>query len=202
MARKRETSQTAIIDAAVGCFAANGYHATKTRDIALAAGVSEGTLYNYFKDKQALFLAVVEHINEVIDEYFHFAPLEGDAVLEHFRSKMETLEEFVRDNRHYAEILVRDLRHREASAICADFMDRHSREKHDNILALARACNVEPTEDEAQTLALCFNGGLERIISRWCVGGGQGPMTPSPKDFIEAFIRILQRAGGKGTTAP
>lgn len=50
----RPSSRAAIIDAALACFASDGYDATRIRDIATAAGVSEGALYRHFASKEDL----------------------------------------------------------------------------------------------------------------------------------------------------
>jgi AcrR family transcriptional regulator len=50
----RPSSQAAIVDAALSCFARTGYDATRIRDIAQAAGVSEGALYRHFASKEDL----------------------------------------------------------------------------------------------------------------------------------------------------
>src|SRR5262245_45232602 len=44
----------AVLAAAVRCFAAHGLAGTGMRDIAHAAGLTEGTLYHYFQSKDAL----------------------------------------------------------------------------------------------------------------------------------------------------
>jgi AcrR family transcriptional regulator len=43
-----------ILDAALRVFAARGYEGTSVPDVADAAGVGTGTLYHYFRDKEAL----------------------------------------------------------------------------------------------------------------------------------------------------
>lgn len=48
-----------IIDGARAVFLANGFDAASMTDIAKAAGVSKGTLYVYFKDKDELFSEIV-----------------------------------------------------------------------------------------------------------------------------------------------
>jgi AcrR family transcriptional regulator len=45
-----------ILDAAARLFATKGFHRTTTREIAEAADVAEGTLYNYFENKNDLFI--------------------------------------------------------------------------------------------------------------------------------------------------
>lgn len=47
-----------ITDAALALFGEKGFHATNTKEIASRAGVATGTLYRYFVDKKALFIAV------------------------------------------------------------------------------------------------------------------------------------------------
>ncbi len=49
-----------VLDTALGCFAAEGFHQTVMEDIAAKAGVSRATLYQYFASKEAIFLELVE----------------------------------------------------------------------------------------------------------------------------------------------
>lgn len=63
-ARSRATVAV-ILEAAARVFAARGYAATTTNHIAATAGVSVGSLYEYFPNKDALLVALVEqHIDE------------------------------------------------------------------------------------------------------------------------------------------
>ncbi len=49
-----------ILDAALALFCEKGYYKTTTNEIAQKAQVSIGSLYSYFKDKDAIFLGVLE----------------------------------------------------------------------------------------------------------------------------------------------
>jgi AcrR family transcriptional regulator len=49
-----------IVEGAHAVFLARGFDAASMNDIARTAGVSKGTLYVYFKDKEELFEAIVE----------------------------------------------------------------------------------------------------------------------------------------------
>jgi AcrR family transcriptional regulator len=49
-----------IVDGARQIFLARGFDAASMMDIAKAAGVSKGTLYVYFKNKEELFAAIVQ----------------------------------------------------------------------------------------------------------------------------------------------
>lgn len=58
--RRKAERPGEIIDAALECFVAKGFMATRLDEVAERAGVSKGTLYLYFENKEALFKAVVE----------------------------------------------------------------------------------------------------------------------------------------------
>ena len=53
-----------IIRAALETFAKKGINNTKMVDIAAAAGIGKGTIYDYFRSKDAIFLEAFNHFNE------------------------------------------------------------------------------------------------------------------------------------------
>jgi AcrR family transcriptional regulator len=57
--RRKEDRPAEILAAALACFAERGYAATRLDDVARRAGVTKGTLYLYFPNKEELFKAVV-----------------------------------------------------------------------------------------------------------------------------------------------
>ena len=50
-----------ILGSAFTTFGAQGFQATTLKQIATGAGISAGSVYNYFPDKESLFKATVEH---------------------------------------------------------------------------------------------------------------------------------------------
>jgi AcrR family transcriptional regulator len=67
--RRKEARPQELLDAALDLFVERGYAATRLDDVAAQAGVSKGTLYLYFANKEDLFKAVVrENLVPVLDE--------------------------------------------------------------------------------------------------------------------------------------
>lgn len=60
MARQPETRLSDLIEAAIEVFIAKGYRRTQMADVARAASVSQGTLYNYVESKEALFYLILD----------------------------------------------------------------------------------------------------------------------------------------------
>jgi AcrR family transcriptional regulator len=57
--RRKEERPAELLAAALDLFVERGYAATRLDDVAVRAGVSKGTLYLYFENKEELFKAVV-----------------------------------------------------------------------------------------------------------------------------------------------
>lgn len=58
--RQRSDKRVRIVDAAVGVFAEKGYRSARISDIARRAGVADGTIYLYFRNKEDLLLTIFE----------------------------------------------------------------------------------------------------------------------------------------------
>ena len=65
--RQPEVSRGEILDAALACFTAHGYHETSIDEIADRAGLSKGAIYWHFAGKRELFLALVDRAQEPVE---------------------------------------------------------------------------------------------------------------------------------------
>jgi len=93
-ARSRDTV-AAILRAAAQVFAARGYAAATTNHIAARAGVSIGSLYEYFPSKDALLVALTEA---------HLA--EGEAVLQAVWDEVHTCRDVAEVVRRFAAAML------------------------------------------------------------------------------------------------
>lgn len=89
--RRKNARPEEIIQAALEVFADRGFAATKLEDVARKAGVTKGTIYLYFANKEALFKALIrETIVPVIAQ--------GEALAQRFTgSARELFEKLVRE---------------------------------------------------------------------------------------------------------
>ncbi len=108
LARKKEQSKKQILEAAKKLFGQQGFKATTTRQIAEAADVGDGTIYNYFKNKADIYVQLL--MTSLADEHVRWRSSDVDFtsmslvdclddVLQTFVSQMtlldkETMKEF------------------------------------------------------------------------------------------------------------
>ncbi len=80
----KERNRAAILAAAREVFSEQGYGGSAVRDIVRHTDLSSGTFYNYFRDKESIFLALVEESTTRVRERLRSA-----------RRDARSLEEFV-----------------------------------------------------------------------------------------------------------
>ena len=73
--------QKRIMDAAIAEFSAKGFIAANINIIAKKAGISIGSMYNYFASKESLFLTICDHGYGVLESVISSVDLEhGDGI--------------------------------------------------------------------------------------------------------------------------
>ena len=65
-----------IIAAAIEVISAKGFQKTTVRQIAQAAGVADGTIYNYFKNKDDILMGIIAKLTEAEVREIHFGEAE------------------------------------------------------------------------------------------------------------------------------
>jgi AcrR family transcriptional regulator len=100
MSEKKEARRLEILAYAMQAFAAKGYDKTTMDDIVRVSGLSKGTIYWHFKNKQALYLAMIGMITDqtitLFDEVLRVSEADDlnppDALRRMFSSTADVLE--------------------------------------------------------------------------------------------------------------
>jgi TetR/AcrR family transcriptional repressor of mexJK operon len=95
----KDDKREAIIAIAQEMFARKGFAGTSMSEIAAKLGGSKGTLYNYFKSKDELFVAVIVEKCRKIESLLNQADIEGGGDLR------QTLTNF---GEHFLELILND----------------------------------------------------------------------------------------------
>ncbi len=76
---KQHKSRQKILDAAIRLIRMKGYTATSVDDLCAEAGLTKGSFFHHFKDKEALGVAAAEHWTAITAPLFDAAPYHGGA---------------------------------------------------------------------------------------------------------------------------
>ncbi|WP_395107925.1 TetR/AcrR family transcriptional regulator [Actinomadura sp. SCN-SB] len=125
------TVQRGLLTSAVRCFAANGFHATTTRDIAEGVGLSPAALYVHFPSKELVLYEIVRAGHERVLRY-----VQGPSVLAPgIDAPADRLRAIV------AGYTAWHARHHVAARVCQMELAALTSEHYDEVLALRHETN-------------------------------------------------------------
>ncbi len=90
LARKNQ-----ILEAATTVFAEKGFQRATIKDIAKVAGIADGTIYNYFQNKNAILFGLMDRLNETESRELQFQGTSDTTFSEFFSAYLKhRLEQF------------------------------------------------------------------------------------------------------------
>ena len=102
---RRIDKRNLITDAAVEVFAEKGFHLARISDIAQRAGIADGTIYLYFKNKEDLLLSIFEEKMDLLLSGLGETLADVEGPEERIRAFARFHFDQVRTNRSAAEVL-------------------------------------------------------------------------------------------------
>jgi TetR/AcrR family fatty acid metabolism transcriptional regulator len=169
-----------ILDAAVRVFAAEGFYNAKVSQIAAAAGVADGTIYLYFKNKDDLLIQLFEDRMEQVNATLRAALASETSATERLRRVVKLHLELIQQNPHMGEVITVELRQ------SAKFIKEYANPKFAEFLRLIAGAIVDgQTSGELRTdldpylVARALFGALDEIALAWLVKAG------GPKDKLD-----------------
>jgi AcrR family transcriptional regulator len=182
-----------ILDAAVGVFARQGFHACRVSDIAREAGVAYGLVYHYFDSKDQV-------LNELFEERWSLlltAIEEVDARPIPAREKLDAVAGFIIDSyRHDRELMKVIIV--EVTRAANSFGRTHLPEisqAYDLIAKIVRDAQEEGSfrrDVDATFASMWFYGAIEQLLSGWVFG----LIPDAEEDFDRARVMVVDTICG------
>lgn len=166
-----ESRRTAIIEAASACFVRHGFHATSMKEVCVAAAMSPGTLYHYFRSKSEVIAGIVEEERRLTRDLL--APLaEADDFV---AALFEVLDQLVahvteRDLVLSAEVAAEILR-QPALREQVRVMELETQEVLANAINKAQRAGMVESRINPVHMANIINGMIDGLLSRATVHG-------------------------------
>ena len=195
--RSRTDKRTLITNAAINVFADKGFHQARISDIARTAGVADGTIYLYFKNKEDLLLSIFEEKMDLMLSGLGEA-LEGVNAPRQ-RTRLFALFHFrqVFENRQTAEVLQVELR------LSNKFLKDYRPEKlwaylgvFGQIIREGQEMGMFRKDLDPFITMWGFFGGLDEIAMQWVLSSKSDPfpLDEAALQMANLFIRGMALA--------
>ena len=182
-----------ILDAAVEVIAENGYFQSRVADIAERAGVADGTIYLYFRNKEQILRAA-------IDSAFASFMQRARKELEGERDPRERLLAMARlhlealgANRSLAVVFQTELR--QSARFLAEFSHRRLIEYFDLIRAVVREgqeTGVFRRDLSDKIAANCFFGALDEMVTSWVLSERDYPLAGAAEAVVDVILKGME----------
>ncbi|HEY6002741.1 MAG TPA: TetR/AcrR family transcriptional regulator [Anaeromyxobacter sp.] len=188
--RLREEMGRAILEAAEAVFAEDGLHAARMERIASRAGVAVGTLYNHFKDKDALLASLVRASHRALLERVDRAlsAAAGEDVRARLRAFLSSVAAHAREHGRFLAVLVQagegPARLRPQRTLLAELVARVDRVVADGVAA------GDLRADGAELFGHALVGMARAMILRSIESGAQ-------EDVSDAVVDIFLRGAAR-----
>ncbi|MGB5875140.1 MAG: TetR/AcrR family transcriptional regulator [Bacteroidota bacterium] len=165
-----------ILDAAIQLFSRKGFRSTSLSDLAQATGLTKGALYHHFRNKDALFYAVLENLRFLWRERVFRDMLERKSALERLEILFDNHARLIEERETFCLVLSSLVM--EMDSVNAEFMDA-LREIFADLTALIQRIvekgqeNGEVRRDlDPHLLALNLVGMMEGNSIPWILNRG------------------------------
>jgi len=189
----REEMQHGILDAAMQVYAKKGYHAATIDDVAKEAGLGKGTLYLYFKNKDAIAIAMVDrHFKGMEDRFFEAEmPETLAAFATQLSETMDIPDDHAKFIRVFFEVFGPSFASDAFSAKVADFFDRLGDHYAEQIKHLQSGGQIRDDADAdklGRVLASLIDG---MILHKGLFSIPAKRHNPMRAEAVEMFVRGL-----------
>ncbi len=187
----KQDKRSRILQAAVKVFAEKGFYNAKVAEIARKAGVADGTIYLYFKNKdEILILIFEEEMERVIAHVRAEVEQEGNVVAK-LRRFVQTHLKFVRKNPKLAQVFQLELR--QSNKFIKEYTGSSLKEYLNIIGQLVeegQAKGVIRTDLHPGLVKRALFGALDEIATHWLLlKNGRYDLNQSAEEIADIFIR-------------
>lgn len=197
MARRREgDKRQRILQGAVKVFARKGYFGARISEIAKRAGVADGTIYLYFRNKEDILVSLFD---EVMGEHLTRAREEigkAPSAPEKLRIVAERHLGLLGGNRDLAVVFQVELRQ------STKFMERFTASwLHEYFAILGDVIEQGQREGTLRAdlprkvVSKAFFGALDEMVTSWVVGGKDYDLARLAAPVVDLFLRGAAHAG-------
>jgi TetR/AcrR family fatty acid metabolism transcriptional regulator len=179
-----------ILEAAVTVFAQSGFHESTISQIARAAGVADGTIYLYFKNKDDILVHFFNYKTRQVFACFREEVDQAQTAVDKLRNLIRRhLDEFQKDR--FMAVLYQAETHR-INRLAEDQIHEMHKMYLDLIAEIVEQGQVEGAIRRDLYVGLVKRyiiGGVDEVINTWLHSDGKYDLTSMADPLVDLFIR-------------
>ncbi len=191
----KEQKREVILDAAIRVFAEKGFHSSRISDVAKEAGVAEGTIYLYFKNKDDLLLSIFSKRVGAFVEDVRRAVASVTTPQEKLKTIVEKHFSHLEGDPHLAQVIQIELR------ACSVFMRggvspelKAYLEIIEEVLEEGKARGVFREDLNVKLASKAFFGMMDEVATVWVLRRKR-PLTEMAGDIFSIFYQGIKKEG-------
>ncbi|MDE2858316.1 MAG: TetR/AcrR family transcriptional regulator [Chloroflexota bacterium] len=180
-----------ILDAALNIFSAKGFHDTKLDEIVAEGGISKGSIYFHFPNKEKLFIALVDQFADLIERRAKEAIAGETQGIRRVQVALEAVLETFGKYRRPAKLLL-------VQAVgLGTVFERKRMEVNDRFALLIKIYLDEAVADgsiapvDTAIVAHAWMGAIYSVVIQWVYTG-----EPSKDEIMDALLPLLLKSVG------
>ncbi len=179
-----------ILDAAIKVFAEQGFHQATISQIAREAGVADGTIYLYFKNKEDIMVNFFGYKTKEVFGRFREEVDKADNARDKLRLLIKRhLEEFQRDR---SMAVLYQTETRRFSRMCEEQIREMSKMYLDLVSEIVESGQDEGLMRKDLYMGLVKRfiiGAIDEVINTWLHSGGSYDLVSMADPLVDLFIR-------------
>jgi TetR/AcrR family fatty acid metabolism transcriptional regulator len=187
-----------ILTAAIRVFAERGFSQSTISQIAQEAGVADGTIYLYFKNKDDILVRFYEHMTEIVSNRFWESVNSGKTALEQLFNLIHAhLDLFQREP--YGAMVYQGETHLQWRLV-QEPTRRMSKTYRDVITRIVELGQKEGTIRNDLYVGLVkrlINGAVDEVINTWIHTGRDHDLAAMAEPLVNLFIYGIGTSAGK-----
>jgi TetR/AcrR family fatty acid metabolism transcriptional regulator len=189
MKRNTEKYQQ-ILEAAVKVFAQQGFHHSTVAQIAKVAGVADGTIYLYFKNKDDILFQFYEYKAKHVFECFRQAVDQADNAVDKLRNLVRShLAEFQNDINMAIVYQAETHQHRRSAQEIIKEMSKLYRDIISEVVELGQQEGSLRRNLFMGLVMRLINGAVDEVINAWIHSGGTYDLVSMADPLVDLFLR-------------
>lgn len=193
MTSRKKEKYHFILDAALKVIAENGYHNAQVSRIAKEAGVADGTIYLYFKNKEDILISLFRDRLGDLVQLFHDSIQETDSADEALRKICEIHFTQLETNVNLAYVTQIELRQSsiELRKAIGEVVKTYI-ELIEKVLRQGIDAGLFHADLDVKLTRLLVFGAMDEVVTSWLISGRKYTLASQVDKTVDFFIRGLK----------